>query len=49
MQGIVDYRIGRQGHLWVQMADGQVRRATEKEWLAIWQRDPALTLRLIAH
>ncbi|MEO5336728.1 MAG: hypothetical protein H7841_07540 [Magnetospirillum sp. WYHS-4] len=49
MSSIVDYRIGRHGDLWVQMPDGMIRRATEKEWINIWQRDPALTIRLTAH
>jgi hypothetical protein len=46
MRNLIDYRIGRRGDLWVQQSDGAVRRATEKEWLEIWRRDPALTLLL---
>ncbi len=48
MSGIHDYRISRDGSLWVVTRDGRERLATDQEWLNIWLHDPRLTLALAA-
>lgn len=46
MKSINEYSVGPNGTLWVKTDDGKVRKATDKEWLRIWQTDPRVTLRL---
>lgn len=49
MKHVLDYRVSRDGKVWVHQEDGVTRKATEKEWLEIWQRDPSLTVKLTLH
>lgn len=47
MTEIVAYSVTPTGQLWVRLANGCQRAATDREWLALWQTDPRLTLRLV--
>lgn len=47
MTEIVAYSVTPTGQLWVRLANGRQRAATDREWLALWQTDPSLTLRLV--
>ena len=47
MTEIVAYSVTPTGQLWVRLANGCQRAATDREWLALWQTDPSLTLRLV--
>jgi hypothetical protein len=47
MTEIVAYSVTPTGQLMVRLANGCQRAATDREWLALWQTDPSLTLRLV--
>lgn len=47
MTEIVAYSVTRTGQLWVRLANGRERAATDREWLTLWQTDPRLTLHLV--
>ena len=48
MDNIVEYHLGRNGRLWAHLQSGEVREATDAEWIYLWHRNPELTLRLAA-
>ena len=48
MSDIVEYHLRRNGSLWVHLQSGEVREATDSEWLYLWRKNPELTLRLAA-
>lgn len=46
MEQITSYHVGGKGYLWVHLQDGNVRRATDAEWIKLWRQNPELTLKL---
>lgn len=46
MNDIITYEVLPNRELRVKLRDGRERKATDAEWIAIWSRDPTLTLRL---